>query len=322
MSSDTFEKPDPPKFTFKDIQLATNDFAAENLIAETSTSKVYEVQRLQSEEDEKVELINVLVHVLKYVLTAETVFRLPEACFPLLSVNNNIISVVGYCGKLDEEVTVIVMQNEANGSLDKHLSSKTLTWIQRLRICLGIARAIHYFHYGFREGMSVIHGNIKSSRILLDDNWEPKLFGFEFSVVCKPSHPLVRIIKYGGSLEYMDPAFEKTGGINQKSDVFSLGVVLFEVLFGQRARIQNDNRWYFADLARRHYEETRLDELIDPDLRQQMDSQSLHIFSETVYRCLKEQREQRLDTSRLVKKLEKALEHQLRHENPVSISIF
>nr|XP_043611742.1 uncharacterized protein LOC122583401 [Erigeron canadensis] len=319
MSSNGFEKPIPIEFKFKDIQLATNNFAAENLIVETSNSKVYKVQRLRSEEDEEVELINVLVHVLKCALTDEAMLGLPEVFVPMISENNNIISFIGVCGEVKDEnllFTMMVTKDEANGSLDKHLSSQTLTWIQRLRICVGVARAIRYLHHGVDDkiGMDVIHGNIKSSRILLDDNWEPKLFGFDFSVYAVPTQQLVRISEYRGALQYMDPAFEKTGGINHKSDVFSFGVVLFEVLFGQKASIQNENKWYFADLARHHYEEKTLDKMIDPDLRQQMDSQSLHIFSEAAYWCLKEKREQRLNTSQLIKKLEKALEHQLKHE--------
>nr|XP_043611744.1 tyrosine-protein kinase JAK1-like [Erigeron canadensis] len=317
MSSDSFEKPEPIEFTFRDIQVATNNFAAENLIVETSNSKVYKVQRLQSEEEEEVELFNVLVHVLKDAFTEKNGLSMTEVFVPLKSENKNIVLFVGICGEMDEDIniTVMITQNEANGSLDKHLSSKTLTWIQRLQICLGVAHAIRHLHPDVEEE-GVIHGNIKSSRILLDDNWEPKLFGFEFSVLCASSHPLVRINKYGGALQYLDPAFENARSISDKSDVFSFGVVLFEVLFGQKATIQNDNQWYFSDLARHHYEAKTLDEKIDSHLRQQMDSQSLDIFSETAYYCLKTQREQRFNAIQVVKKLEKALEHQLKHENP------
>nr|XP_043611743.1 uncharacterized protein LOC122583402 [Erigeron canadensis] len=317
MWAKNFEKPKPIAFTFKDIELATNDFAAEILIVETSTSKVYKVQCLKSEENEEVELINVLVHVLKYTITEGNASSMPDVMVPLLSKYRNIISIVGILREMENEevkIKMIITKNEANGTLDKHLSSQTLSWIQRLWICLSIAQAIRYIHQHFSY-ICVIHGNIKSSRILLDDRWEPILFGFDCSIFVASNVPLARISNYRGALEYKDPAFEKTGGISFKSDVFSFGVVLFEILFGQKASIQNYNQWYFADLARHHYEEKTLEKMIDPHLRQQMDSQSLHIFSETAYCCLKKQREQRLDIIQVIKKLQKAMEHQIKHES-------
>ncbi|KAK1413624.1 hypothetical protein QVD17_35400 [Tagetes erecta] len=112
----------------------------------------------------------------------------------------------------------------------------------------------------------------------------------------------------------MDPEYEKTGGLTDKSDVFSFGVVLFEVLFGTEASIQSDDDLYFVRLARSHYEERKLDELIDPDLRKQMNLGSLNIFAETAYYCVKEKRSQRQNMNQVVSKLEEALKLQLKHE--------
>ncbi|PWA37508.1 protein kinase-like domain-containing protein [Artemisia annua] len=216
----------------------------------------------------------------------------------------------------EKHEAIVVTKYEVNGSLDKHLSDPTtLTWIRRLRICLGVARAMSFMHYGDDE-VRVIHGNIKSSRILLDDKWEPKLFGFQYSIFCHPNQQLSLTNKYRGTIQYMDPAYEKSGGLSYKSDVFSFGVVLFEVLFGTKASIVNDDKWYFARLARLHYEEKRLDDMIDPVLRQQMDTQSLEIFAKTAYYCLNEQRAQRLNTHEVVKRLKEALDHQMEYENP------
>ncbi|PWA62258.1 protein kinase-like domain-containing protein [Artemisia annua] len=65
---------------------------------------------------------------------------------------------------------IMVTKYEVNGSLDKHLSDPTtLTWIRRLRIYLGVARVLSYMHYGLEDQRRVIHGNIQSSKILLDD---------------------------------------------------------------------------------------------------------------------------------------------------------
>ncbi|GJS87094.1 kinase-like domain-containing protein [Tanacetum coccineum] len=242
----------------------------------------------------------------------------------LYSRHTNILPILGVFLEDDAmHEVIIVTKYEVNGSLDKHLSDPTtLTWIRRLRICVGVARAMSYLHYGLKKQSSVIHGNIQSSRILLDDKWEPKLYGFQYSIVCHRQQ-LCLTSKYEGTIQYMDPAYEKTGGLTLKSDVFSFGVVLFEVLFGRKASIVNEDKWYFAKLAKRHYEETILDHMIDPVLREQMDTQSLDIFAKTAYYCLNEQRAQRLNTHEVVERLEEALDHQMKYENPVRfISIY
>lgn len=122
----------------------------------------------------------------------------------------------------------------------------------------------------------------------------------------------------------MDPSYENTRCLTLKSDVFSFGVVLFEVMFGTEAYIPipNGDNWYFARLARLHYEMKTLDEMIDPDLREQMDLKSFNIFSETAYRCLIEEREQRPNMDQIVKRLEVALAAQQKHEYPVRSSIY
>lgn len=105
----------------------------------------------------------------------------------------------------------------------------------------------------------------------------------------------------------MDPEYKNTGGLSHKSDVFSFGVVLFEVLFGRKAEGEN---WYFVRLARSHYEARTLDGM----KRKQMDEHSLNIFSETAYFCLKEGPALRPDMDQILKKLREAFELQKSHE--------
>ncbi|KAD5802987.1 hypothetical protein E3N88_14347 [Mikania micrantha] len=181
--------------------------------------------------------------------------------------------------------------------------------MQRLRICAGVAHALCYLHFGLMDNYSVIHGNIKSSKILLDHNWEPKLHDFRCSVKVKRGQPYLTD-RYNGTLQYKDPAFESTGGLTHKSDVFSFGVLLFEVLFGTKASVQQGDNWYFAKMARLCYDEKRLDDMIDRNIRKQMDTQSLKLFTKTAYLCLKEQRSQRPDMKQIVKKLNSLEIHQ------------
>ncbi|PWA80665.1 protein kinase-like domain, Phloem protein 2-like protein [Artemisia annua] len=235
--------------------------------------------------------------------------------------HKNIVSVIGfYYGEEDLDNNIIIYKREANGSLGKYLSDKTLTWMQRLKICVGIAKALSYIHYDVGRDFSVIHCNITSSKILLDDKWEPKLFGFELSLKNAAARRH-RLILTRDIIEnvYLDPTYKKTGGMTHKSDVYSFGVVLFEVLCGRSAVIRGEEleEGLLSQLAKSH-----LDDMIDPHLRKQMDPEAFEIFSETAYYCIQEERAKRLHIDQVVKRLEKALEHQWRHENPIERTSF
>lgn len=98
--------------------------------------------------------------------------------------HNNLVSFVGYCDEKGEKI--IINKYEAQG-LYRCLEGLVLTWMQRLQICVGVACALNYIHYNVGHNYSVIHRDIKNSKIILDDNWAPKLSGFE--LVMKQSSP-------------------------------------------------------------------------------------------------------------------------------------
>ncbi|KAM0065677.1 putative protein kinase RLK-Pelle-LRR-I-1 family [Helianthus debilis subsp. tardiflorus] len=297
---------DSLEIPIEEIELATNNFSDDNLLTRGTSYHVYKGQLLLQQGDS----INIVARKCK-----ESSIFFNEIILLKNLEHKNIISIY----KLVDE-GIIINKYEANESLHKHLSSPTLTWMRRLLICVGVARALSYLHFDGAENHYVIHGNIRSSKILLDHNWEPKLHGFKFAVLARKHH-LHLTGNYNGSLHYMDPAYEDTRGLNHKSDVFSFGVVLFEVLFGREASIPNDDNWYFARMARAHYEERKLDDLIDPVLRKQMNLQSLNMFAEIAYCCIKEKRSQRPDTKTIRTRLERALELQRKHEQSTVAAI-
>ncbi|KAJ0512033.1 putative protein kinase RLK-Pelle-CR4L family [Helianthus annuus] len=182
-----------------------------------------------------------------------------------------------------------------------------------------VARALSYLHYDKGRDYAILHCNINSNTILLDDNWETKLSGFEFSIkqsvndkdqVCPCEHT--------GTMGCMDPTIEKTGGVTHKSDIYSFGFVLFEILCGSKALIQNEADRSLAQMAKYGYENGTLHDIIHPHLLNQILSpQSLLIYSKVAYSCLNDDRAHRPDMHHIVAKLEKALELQLRHENIV-----
>ncbi|KAL8259753.1 hypothetical protein R6Q59_027706 [Mikania micrantha] len=179
MSSFT-KKLDSIRIPLKDIKDATNNFADENLIRqEDGKRKIYK-GLLLSRSEQHIDIVAVCFDR-KNTWRRKTEFM--KEITMLCGLNNqNLASIVGFCEE-DGEM-IIITKFEPKGSLDQYLSDPTtLTWTQRLQICLGIAHALSYIHYHKGRSFSIIHTNVKSSKILLDDKWEPKLFGFELSKV-------------------------------------------------------------------------------------------------------------------------------------------
>ncbi|GJU10050.1 kinase-like domain, phloem protein 2-like protein [Tanacetum coccineum] len=176
-----------------------------------------------------------------------------------------------------------------------------------------VANALSYIHYDAGRDFSVIHCNVRSSEILLDDDWEPKLSGFELALknTVARRHRLILTRDVMENI-YMDPKYKKTGGVTHKSDVYSLGVVLFEVLCGRSAVPPDEalGQGLLSQLSNSY-----LDDMLDKHLRNQMDGEALKIFSETAYCCIKEERADRPHIDQVVKGLETALKLQLVYEN-------
>ncbi|XP_052619646.1 uncharacterized protein LOC111921387 isoform X1 [Lactuca sativa] len=311
MASSSYKKFAHLQIPLEEIVSATSNFSESNIIQTTGFGNAYKGQLLRSEQ-----LIDISAHRLDRKFGQGNTEFWKEISILSSLKHENLVSLVGFCDEVDEKI--VITKLEANGSLDKFLRDPTLTWIRRLEICVGVAHALSYIYYDKGRDFSVVHRDIKSSNILLDDHWKAKLCGFNLSINQKAArrHRFC-LDNVCGTMGYCDPTYIQSGSVSHKSDVYSLGVVLFEVLCGKEAVIIEENNRLLAPLVKCHYEQGKVDDLIDPDLWKQMDPQSFKIFSETAYYCLKEQRSQRPSIDQIVIKLEKALESQWKHENPV-----
>ncbi|GJW19488.1 kinase-like domain, phloem protein 2-like protein [Tanacetum coccineum] len=241
------------QLSFEDIQSATANFAPRNKIREKTVKWVYQGRMLHFGQ-----FIDIVARGInsKYRKDENKKFRIEKSMLSSLD-HMNLVSVIGFC----DDIMITVYKKETNGSLNKYLSDETLTWMQRLKICLGVANALSYIHYDVGRDFSVIHCNIRSSKILLDDKWEPKLSGFELSLKNTVARRL-RLLLTRDIVKnvYLDPKYNKTGGVTHMSDVYSFGVVLFEVLCGRSAADKDElGEGLLSQLAKSH-----LDDMIDP----------------------------------------------------------
>ncbi|KAL8246284.1 hypothetical protein R6Q59_007500 [Mikania micrantha] len=292
------------KIPLEEIKLATSNFSDENLIACDGFGKVY-TGKLAASGHQNTVAVKRLDRTLRHGDRQFSLEIQMLSCYK----HKNLISLVGFCKESGENI--IVYEYAKHGSLDRYLADDKLSWLQRLKISLGAARGLNYLHYDL--GHRVLHRDIKSSNILLDENWEAKISDFGLSKIGPSKAEFTFLVTNAcGTIGYIDPEYVKTGILTKESDVYSFGVVLFEILCGKPAIIkthQDDHR-NLASLAQQSLEQDKLHEIIFPGIKNEMKVESLNVFTMVAYQCLKKKRTERPTMARIVEKLEKALELQ------------
>lgn len=215
----------------------------------------------------------------------------------------NLVKLIGYC--IEDDQRLLVYEFMTRGSLENHLFRRTipLPWSNRLKIALGAAKGLAFLHGGSEP---VIYRDFKTSNILLDSEYNAKLSDFGLAKAGPQgdkTHVSTRVV---GTYGYAAPEYVMTGHLTAKSDVFSFGVVLLEILTGRRSMDkkrpsgeQNLVAWakpYLAD-KRKFYQ------LVDPRLELNYSLKGVQKISQLAYICLSRDSKSRPSMDEIVKAL-------------------
>ncbi|KAF8014095.1 hypothetical protein BT93_H0055 [Corymbia citriodora subsp. variegata] len=214
----------PKKYSYRELVLATNDFADSLMLGEGGFGRVYE--GYLSDANSRVAIKKIRAEskqgVKEYTTEVKIISQLRH---------KNLVQLVGWCHEKKE--LLLVYELMPNGSLDSHLfnSKAFLTWEKRYKIAQDIASALLYLHEGWME--CVIHRDIKPSNIMLDSNSTAKLGDFGLAKLVDHAKGSQTTLP-AGTVGYMPPECLYTSRVSKESDMYSFGAVLIEIACGKR----------------------------------------------------------------------------------------
>ncbi|CAN8247337.1 unnamed protein product [Cochlearia groenlandica] len=280
-TSQRTEKNDLKVFTYRDLKLATKGFNRALLIGEGGFGCVYRGVVDISDTNGSDSKVNVAVKQLNRQGLQGHKEWINEVSFLGVVNHPNLVKLVGYCSDDDERgmQRLLVYELMCNKSLEDHLLSRvvsvSLPWMTRLKIARDAAQGLAYLHE--EMDFQLIFRDFKSSNILLDERFGAKLSDFGLARQGPPEglgHVSTSVV---GTVGYAAPEYVQTGKLTAKSDVWSFGVVLYELITGRRALDRNLPRG-----------EHKLLEWVKPYVS---DSKKLHVIVdprlESQYYCLK-----------------------------------
>ncbi|XP_059640750.1 leucine-rich repeat receptor protein kinase HPCA1 [Cornus florida] len=235
--------------------------------------------------------------------------------------HKNLVGLVGFCFEQGEQM--LVYEFMPNGTLRESLSGKSgihLDWKRRLRIALGSARGLAYLHD--LADPPIIHRDVKSTNILLDEHLTAKVADFGLSKLVSDSTKGHVSTQVKGTLGYLDPEYYMTQQLTDKSDVYSFGVVMLELITARQPiekgkYIVREVRLVMDRTDEEHY---GLREIMDPSLRSTTYLVGFGRFLDLAMQCVEESAPDRPTMSEIVKTLETILQNDGLNTNSTSAS--
>ncbi|CAL9195584.1 unnamed protein product [Musa hybrid cultivar] len=289
------------RFSLRELQIATDNFSNKNILGRGGFGKVYKgrladgsliaVKRLKEERTPGGEL--------QFQTEVEMIS---------MAVHRNLLRLRGFCMTPTERL--LVYPYMANGSVASRLrerppSEPPLEWATRRQIALGSARGLSYLHDHCDP--KIIHRDVKAANILLNEDFEAVVgdFGLAKLMDYKDTHVTTAV---RGTIGHIAPEYLSTGKSSEKTDVFGYGIMLLELITGQRAfdlaRLANDDDVMLLDWVKGLLKEKKLEMLVDPDLQNQYIEAEVESLIQVALLCTQGSPMERPKMSEVVRMLE------------------
>ncbi|XP_062223140.1 probable serine/threonine-protein kinase At1g01540 [Phragmites australis] len=267
-------------YTLKELEAATGMFADENVIGEGGYGIVYHGVL---ENGTQVAVKNLLNNRGQ----AEREFKVEVEAIGRVR-HKNLVRLLGYCAEGNQRM--LVYEYVDNGNLEQWLHGDVgpvspLTWDHRMKIILGTAKGLMYLHEGLEP--KVVHRDVKSSNILLNKHWNPKLsdFGLAKLLGSERSYVTTRVM---GTFGYVAPEYAGTGMLNETSDVYSFGILIMEIISGRVPVDYNrpPGEVNLVDWLKTMVSNRNSDGVVDPKIPQKPTSRALKKALLVALRCV------------------------------------
>ncbi|XP_027171865.1 cysteine-rich receptor-like protein kinase 10 [Coffea eugenioides] len=218
-------------YSLTEIQIATNNFSVDNKIGEGGFGlcmKYFAFGVLGNGQEVAVKRLS------RSSVQGAEEFKNEIVVVAKLQ-HRNLVRLLGFC--LEGEEKILIYEFVANKSLDYFLfdpeNKRSLNWPRRYNIIGGIAKGLLYLHEDSR--LRIVHRDLKVSNILLDGNMSPKIADFGMAKICGVDQYEGNTNRIAGTVGYMAPEYTRWGQFSLKSDVFSFGVVILEIVTGKKS---------------------------------------------------------------------------------------
>ncbi|KAK4483490.1 hypothetical protein RD792_010686 [Penstemon davidsonii] len=285
-------------YTLRELEAASNGLSDENVIGEGGYGIVYYGVLADNTRIAIKNLLNNRGQAEKeFKVEVEVIGRVRH---------KNLVRLLGYC--VEGAYRMLVYEYVDNGNLDQWLHGDVgevspLTWEIRINIIIGTAKGLAYLHEGLEP--KVVHRDIKSSNILLDRQWHPKLsdFGLAKLLNSEISYVTTRVM---GTFGYVAPEYACTGMLTEKSDIYSFGILIMEIITGRSpvdySRPQGEVN--LVDWLKTMVGNRKSEEVVDPKLPERPASKALKRVILVALRCVDPDAQKRPKMSHLIHMLE------------------
>ncbi|XP_031252897.1 probable LRR receptor-like serine/threonine-protein kinase At5g10290 isoform X2 [Pistacia vera] len=289
------------RYSWRELQLATENFNEKNVLGQGGFGKVYR---------------GVLADNTKVAVKRLTDFESPggDAAFQRevemisVAVHRNLLRLIGFCTTPTERLLVYpFMQNLSVAYRLREIKpgEPVLDWATRKRIALGAARGLEYLHEHCNP--KIIHRDVKAANVLLDEDFEAVVgdFGLAKLVDVRKTNVTTQV---RGTMGHIAPEYLSTGKSSERTDVFGYGIMLLELVTGQRAidfsRLEEEDDVLLLDHVKKLEREKRLDAIVDHNLHKSYNIQEVEIMIQVALLCTQASPEDRPAMSEVVRMLE------------------